>query len=108
MKQRLHICQIIISVLLLFKGEVFAQNQKQIDSLKQIITLAKQDTNKVITLLELGDQYEHNKPNSALVYYHRALDIYNKIAADGGGKCLSKEYVNTQNKLKFECEKEHQ
>ena len=75
MKHRLHIFLIIISVLLLIKGEVFAQNQKQIDSLKQIITLAKQDTNKVITLLELGDQYEHNKPDSALVYYHRALDI---------------------------------
>ena len=75
MKNRPHIFLIIISVLLLFKGEVFAQNQKQIDSLKQIITLAKQDTNKVITLLELGDQYEHNKPDSALVYYHRALDI---------------------------------
>jgi len=79
MKNRPHIFLIIISVLLLFKGEVFAQNQKQIDSLKQIITLAKQDTNKVITLLELGDQYEHNKPDSALVCYHRALDISKEI-----------------------------
>ena len=79
MKQRLHTFLIIISVLLLFKGEVFAQNQKQIDSLKQIITLAKQDKNKVITLLELGDQYEHNKPDSALVCYHRALDISKEI-----------------------------
>ena len=79
MKHRLHIFLIIISVLLLYKGEVFAQNQKQIDSLKQIITLAKQDTNKVITLLELGDQYEHNKPDSALVCYHRALDISKEI-----------------------------
>ncbi len=79
MKNRPHIFLIIISVLLLFKGEVFAQNQKQIDSLKQIITLAKQDTNKVITLLELGDQYEHNKPDSALVFYHRALDISKEI-----------------------------
>ena len=79
MKNRPYIFLIIISVLLLFKGEVFAQNQKQIDSLKQIITLAKQDTNKVITLLELGDQYEHNKPDSALVFYHRALDISKEI-----------------------------
>ena len=63
----------------MYKGEIFAQNQKQIDSLKQIITLAKQDTNKVITLLELGDQYEHNKPDSALVFYHRALDISKEI-----------------------------
>ena len=36
------------------------------------------------------------------------IDIYNKIAVDRGGKCLSKEYVNTQTKLKFECEKGHQ
>ena len=79
MKHRLHIFLIIISELLLFKVEIFAQNQKQIDSLKQIITLAKQDTNKVITLLELGDQYEHNKPDSALVCYHRALDISKEI-----------------------------
>jgi tetratricopeptide (TPR) repeat protein len=79
MKHMLHIFLIIISELLLFKVEIFAQNQKQIDSLKQIITLAKQDTNKVITLLELGDQYEHNKPDSALVCYHRALDISKEI-----------------------------
>ena len=63
----------------MYKGEIFAQNQKQIDSLKQLITLAKQDTNKVITLLELGDQYEHNKPDSALVYYDRALDLSKEI-----------------------------
>jgi len=79
LKHRLHIFLIIISVLLLFKGEIFAQNQKQIDSLKKIIRITQQDTSNVMSLLELGDQYEHNKPDSALIYYNRALDLSKEI-----------------------------
>jgi tetratricopeptide (TPR) repeat protein/DNA-binding CsgD family transcriptional regulator len=79
MRHRPHIFLIIISVLLLYKGEIFAQNQKQIDSLKKIITKTQQDTSSVISLLELGDQYEHNKPDSALIYYNRALDLSKEI-----------------------------
>ena len=49
------------------------------------------------------------KPLSAIENHTQTMiDIYNKIAVDRGGKCLSKEYVNTQTKLKFECEKGHQ
>ena len=79
MKHRLHIFLIIISVLLLYKGEIFAQNQKKIDSLKKIITITQQDTSNVMSLLELGDQYEHNKPDSALIYYNKALDLSKEI-----------------------------
>ena len=32
-----------------------------------------------MTLLELGDQYEHNKPDSALIYYNRALNLSKEI-----------------------------
>ncbi len=49
MKHRLHIFLIIISVLLLYKVEIFAQNQKQIDSLKKIITITQQDGGTLTT-----------------------------------------------------------
>ena len=79
MKYRPHIILIIIPVLLLYTGEIFAQNQKKIDSLKKIITITQQDTSRIMSLLELGDQYEHNKPDSALIYYNKALDLSKEI-----------------------------
>ncbi len=59
---------------------VFAQ-QTTIDSLKQVIATAKQDTNQVKILLKLGDQYRYTTPDTALYYYRKALDIAKDINA---------------------------
>ncbi|MFH2094432.1 MAG: tetratricopeptide repeat protein [Bacteroidota bacterium] len=45
------------------------------DSLRSVIALMKNDTAKVNALLELGDMYERNKPDTALKYYHQALKL---------------------------------
>ena len=36
-----------------------------------------------------------------------SLEIFQKIAKEKGGKCLSKKYVNSKSKLKFQCSKGH-
>ncbi len=36
------------------------------------------------------------------------LNIYKEIAKAKGGKCLSKEYINSQSKLLFKCAKGHE
>ena len=35
------------------------------------------------------------------------IETYQKIAEEHGGKCLSTEYINSREKLKFECAKGH-
>lgn len=40
---------------------------------------------------------------------HRdSIEIYRKIAKERGGKCLSTEYINSHEKLKFQCSEKHQ
>ena len=36
-----------------------------------------------------------------------SLEIFQKIAKEKDGKCLSKKYVNSKSKLKFQCSKGH-
>ncbi len=35
------------------------------------------------------------------------IEEFQAIASEHGGKCLSKNYVNSETKLKFECDKGH-
>ncbi|MFC2104318.1 tetratricopeptide repeat protein [Bacteroidota bacterium] len=58
---------------------VFAQEKNTIDSLKQVIATAKQDTNKIKTLLQLGDQYLYTPFDSSLFYFKKALAIAESI-----------------------------
>ncbi len=63
--------------------------QNEVDSLKQLIVTAKQDTNKVKLLLDLGYQYQYTISDTALFYYHRALNISEEIKAEKFiAKCL--------------------
>jgi len=39
--------------------------------------------------------------------YHKTINDMQELAAKHGGKCLSKEYVNTTTKLEWECAKGH-
>ncbi len=48
MKQSLHFFLISFTIFFSCIGEVFAQNQEQIDSLKRVITITEQDPSKVI------------------------------------------------------------
>jgi tetratricopeptide (TPR) repeat protein len=75
------------SILLLFTLSFFLclkalpQNQHLIDSLKNVVATAKDDTNKVKLLIEIGEQYKNKITDTALYYYHEALEIAEKIEA---------------------------
>jgi len=55
--------------------------QSEIDSLKQIISITKDDTANIKSLLTLGDKFEFSSPDTALHYYEKALIISERINA---------------------------
>jgi serine phosphatase RsbU (regulator of sigma subunit)/Tfp pilus assembly protein PilF len=57
------------------------QNKHLIDSLKNAVLLAKDDTNKVMLLIDIGEQYKNSIPDTALSYYHKALDLADHLRA---------------------------
>ncbi len=66
---------LIISLILLVYSIGFAQDQKELDSLTQILTTAKHDTTKLKMYLKIGDLYEYSMPDSALIYLNKLLDV---------------------------------
>jgi len=68
-----------LSFLLFSFSSAYAQNQAKIDSLNQVLKTTTQDTVKIKTLLEIGDQYEYPAPDTALIFYQKALKLAQKI-----------------------------
>ena len=56
-----------------------AQEFMNRDSLLRLLPAAKEDTNKVLLLINIGQQYESNEPESAKYYYQSARDLSRKI-----------------------------
>jgi serine phosphatase RsbU (regulator of sigma subunit) len=79
--------RITLSVVVLFSilngKDPYAQNNK-IDSLWKVFIHAKHDTTRVRIYLEIGSKFERKNPDSAIVYYKKALDIadisYNRLS----------------------------
>ena len=65
-----------IGVSLCLKG--FPQSQHVIDSLKNALAVAKDDTNKVKLLIEIGE-LNRNNPDTLLYFYQKALKIAENI-----------------------------
>ena len=59
--------------------ELKAQENAEIDSLKQFIDPATRDTTQIRILSELGDLYYRSLPDTASFYYRIALDIAKEI-----------------------------
>ena len=74
---RIILLLITLSAILCHKG--FAQDHPAIDSLKQLILQSKQDTSHVNLLLELGNLFDHFIPDTAFLYYHKALEIAEEL-----------------------------
>ena len=55
------------------------QWQKEVDSLLLQMSLQKEDSTKVITLITLGGNYSTNNLDSARKYYYKANDLADKI-----------------------------
>jgi signal transduction histidine kinase len=62
----------LVTILLLSSLGAFAQDLT-VDSLRQLLLLAKQDTTKIQLLKELGYRYLFNKPDSSLILYKEGL-----------------------------------
>ena len=77
--------KILRSIVLLFTlsfiqaANAFQQNQHIIDSLKKAVAIEKVDTNKVKLLLKIGIQYSDIMADTALYYFHEALEIAENI-----------------------------
>ena len=68
----------IISILTMVSSAL-TQDKPVIDSLYSEISSAGIDTSKVRIIIELGKQFENNYPESALVFYKRALILSKQI-----------------------------
>ena len=80
---------VIISFFLLLLMKVNAQDNST-DSLKQLLSVAKEDTNKVQILISLGIAYQWSKPDSALMYGLKARELSQQL-----------DYVDGENRSCF-------
>lgn len=62
----------------------YAQDLNTIDSLKKLLTIAKPDSNKVLLLLHIGEQYERIDPETSKQYYRQSLQLSRKISYKQG------------------------
>ena len=56
----------------------FAQN-KETDSLKQVLSFAKADTSRVLMMSHLSFAFDATNQDSSLYYAHKALDLAREI-----------------------------
>src|SRR3989304_6610550 len=57
----------------------FALGSSKVDSLLTLLKTAKEDTNKVNTLLSLADIYSYQNPDSAILFATQANEIAENI-----------------------------
>ena len=74
-----------ISLILFFIFPVhgMAQDQVAVDSLLTIVNESADDTVKIRALLDLGNQYRYNVPDTALIYFMDALRISEQVGSSG-------------------------
>ncbi len=75
----LRLSNIIVLLFILVPGNCFAQNQQKIDSLKKVIFISKEDTNKVEAYIALSKQFKRNNSDSCIFYSKKGLDLSAKI-----------------------------
>ncbi len=64
---------------LLMTSAIYAQDYYDRDSLWQVFEKSKPDTNRVKLYIQLGQQYETNNPDSALLLYEQALKLSEQL-----------------------------
>jgi two-component system NarL family sensor kinase len=75
---------LLIHVYLICGLQLFAQEFYDRDSLWYVYKNLKPDTNKVKILIQLGQQYETNSPDSALLLYEQALRLSEQLGYTRG------------------------
>ncbi len=74
----------IFFIFLLVQLSILNTKAQYIDSLKQALTVAKEDTNKVGILFNLYLGYQYTYPDSALTYIQESYELSNKLKFDVG------------------------
>jgi signal transduction histidine kinase len=74
--------KILFSILLLYLCAYSRGQTKAIDSLKQLLLTAKDDTNKVILLASLSNRYNFSFADTAVMYAQQGLQLARKINFD--------------------------
>ena len=75
---------LIWSVLLGFFIKTNAQFLNNADSLKQQLLYAKEDTNKVILLLKLSENFTWSYADTSIMYIQQAFDLMQKLNYERG------------------------
>src|SRR5688500_730270 len=74
-----NLAAILIIILSIIVAEAQQSNQFKIDSLKNELTIAKEDTNKVHLLLRLSESYVQSSVDTGIAYAQQALDLAKKV-----------------------------
>lgn len=74
----------LVYIALLLCCTTKATAQQNIDSLLSLLKTAKEDSNKVLLLLSIGEQYERFTPETSKQYYQQSLQLSQKIGYQPG------------------------
>ena len=71
----------LILLLLLFLTNTLASAQPKlnVDSLQQLLSVAKEDTSRIILMAQISSEFTFYNPDSAFELVKRALQLANKI-----------------------------
>jgi|JRYE01.1.fsa_nt_gb two-component system NarL family sensor kinase len=78
-------CKMIRSILLILVSltvtqfNATAQSELKKDSLLKQLSVAKEDTSKVLLLIDIGNEIEYNDPNQAGIYYLQAGNLSKRL-----------------------------
>jgi two-component system NtrC family sensor kinase len=75
---------LIFTTLILSLVQAQQESLKQADSLKYQLSIAKEDTTRVLILAQLDEAYRSAKPDSALLYGQQALSLARQIRFQRG------------------------
>ncbi len=74
----------LVCIVLLLCCTTTVTAQQNIDSLLSALKTAKEDSNKVLLLLSIGEQYERFAPETSKQYYQQSLQLSQKIGYTTG------------------------
>ncbi|HBS86044.1 MAG TPA: hypothetical protein DEA97_05775 [Bacteroidales bacterium] len=83
----------LLVILLSYLFSVSLAQDGRIDSLKNLYDNTNQDTSKIKLLLEIGDVWEFQNPDTALDYYKKALALAESKAKEYKGKKSEKDFT---------------
>jgi two-component system NarL family sensor kinase len=75
---------IILGLFLLAVPSGYSQTLMNLDSLLKLLPSAKEDSNAALLFINIGQQYEGNKPELSKYYYRRTRDLSQKIGYTRG------------------------